>query len=158
MTLPGKYIALASLAFMLHLAGSSAFAQESKLGVFITVKYSKKCENQAVNIENKKFCLAPQPVLTKVDLSYITEIKLDLAMQSYFTLVFTENGASKLRNLAVGFPNSQIVLVVDKQIIGFLKDLDQLRSNSLKMTAGVQYGSNVEFVHEKLRAFLPVKK
>lgn len=145
---------------LLLFSGSAhhVFAQESRLGVYITVKYSKKCENQVVNIEHKKFCLAPQPVLTQIDLSYITEIKLDLAMQSYFTLVFTENGAAKLRNLAIGFPNSEIVLVVDKQIIGFLTDLDQLRSNTLKMTAGVKYGNNVEYVHEKLRAFLPVKK
>jgi hypothetical protein len=134
------------------------FAQESKLGVYITVKYSRKCENQATTIENKKFCLAAQPVLTKVDLSYITEIKLDLAMQPYFTLVFTENGATKLRNLAIAFPNTEIVLVVDKEIIGFLTNLDQLRSNSLKMTAGKQFGDNVEFVHEKLKAFLPVRK
>jgi hypothetical protein len=26
------------------------------------------------------------------------------------------------------------------------------------MTAGVQYKGNVEFVHERLKAFLPVKK
>jgi hypothetical protein len=158
MDLSLKNIVLVSFFFLVGVMTESAFAQESKLGVYLTVKFSKKCENQVVNIDNKKFCLAAQPVLTKVDLSYITEIKLDLAMQSYFTIVFTENGASKLRNLAVGFPNSQIVLVVDKQIIGFLTDLDQLRSNSLKMTAGAQSGSNVEYVHEKLRAFLPVKK
>ncbi|HEY0654681.1 MAG TPA: hypothetical protein VGD65_16205 [Chryseosolibacter sp.] len=153
----GQYIAALTLVTV-FITMNSAFGQESKLGVYITVKYSKKCENPAVNIENKKFCLAPQPVLTKIDLAYMTEIKLDLAMQKYFTLVFTENGAEKLRNLAIGFPNTQIVLVVDDLIIGFLKDLDQLRSNSLKMTAGIQYGNNVEFVHEKLKAFVPVKK
>jgi hypothetical protein len=156
--LSSKHIASISLVLALLVTGGIACAQESKLGVFITVKYSKKCENQVVDFANKKYCLAPQPVLTKVDLSYITDIKLDLGMQPYFMLVFTENGATKLRNLAVGFPNAQIVLVVDKLIIGFLKDLDQLRTNSLKMTAGAEYESNVEFVHDKLKAFMPVKK
>jgi hypothetical protein len=158
MNLWSKIIAVVSLVLAILSPGSTALAQESKLGVFITVKYSKKCENQVVDFVNKKFCLAPQPVLTKEDLSYITDIKLDLGMQPYFMLVFTENGVTKLRNLALGFPNTQIVLVVDKLIIGFLKDLDQLRTNSLKMTAGSEYESNVEFVHEKLKAFLPVKR
>lgn len=150
-----------SAVFCLALAVTSCYtasAQESQLAVYITVKNSKKCENQVVNIDNKKFCLTPQPVLTKIDFSYITEIKLDLAMKPYFTLVFTETGAAKLRKLAIAFPNTEIVLVVDKLIIGSLKDLDKMNTNSLKMTAGVEYQSTVEYVHERLKAFMPVKK
>jgi hypothetical protein len=136
----------------------NAQAQEKKFGVYITVKFKKKCENQVVNLEDKKFCIADQPVLTREDFSYITNIKMDLASQHYFNLVFTEAGATKLRNLSIAFPNTQIVLVVDHLIVGFLKDLDILKYNALKMTAGDQYTNNVEVVHEKLKAVLPVGK
>jgi hypothetical protein len=140
------------------MVASQARAQDKRFGVFITVKYKKKCENQVVSLENKKFCIADQPVLKREDLSYITDIKLDLASQHYFNLVFTEAGATKLRNLSIAFPNTQIVLVVDQTIVGFLKDLDILKSNVLKMTAGEQYTNNVEVVHEKLKSVLPVRK
>lgn len=152
------HIAVSALILAFCLSSATAFAQSPTVGIYLTVKFNKKCENQVLNFEGKKFCLAPQPVLMVEDLSYITDIKIDLGNKSYFTLVFTENGGQKLRNLAVAFPNTQIVLVVDKLIVGFLRDLDVLKSNSLKMTAGVGPGETVEYVHEKLRAVLPVRK
>lgn len=145
------------------LFAGNAFAQEPEppqepaIGIYITVKYNKKCENQVVNFDDKKFCLAAQPVLTVKDLSHISTIKIDLANQSYFSLVFTEAGEQKLRNLSVAFPNTEIVLVVDKLIVGFLTNLETLRGNSLKMTAGAGSAQNVEFVHNKMKAVLPVK-
>lgn len=132
-------------------------AQESTVGIYITVKFSKKCENQVTNFDDKKFCLAAEPVLTLKDLSHISRIKVDLANRSYFSLVFTEDGAKKLKNLSIAFPNTEIVLVVNKRIIGFLTDLEALRSTSLKMTASPGSTQNVEFVHEKLKAVLPEK-
>jgi hypothetical protein len=138
-------------------AQDSTIVQQPTVGIYITLKFNKKCENQVVNFDNKKFCLAAQPVLTVDDISHISAIKIDLANQSYFSLVFTEDGVKKLKNLSIAFPNTQIVLVVDKLIVGFLTDLDSLRSNSLKMTAGSGSTQNVEFVHDKMKAVLPVK-
>jgi hypothetical protein len=138
-------------------AQDSTIVQQPTVGIYITLKFTKKCENQVVNFDNKKFCLTAQPVLTVDDLSHISAIKIDLANQSYFSLVFTEGGVKKLKNLSIAFPNTQIVLVVDKLIVGFLTDLDSLRSNSLKMAAGSGSAQNVEFVHDKMKAVLPVK-
>jgi hypothetical protein len=151
-------ILLVTLAVLaLGTSTSISLAQNAQVGVYITVKYKKKCAHQVLNLDKKKFCLADQPVLTADDLSYISTIKIDLANQSYFSLVFTEDGVKKLKNLSIAFPNTQIALVVDKTIVGFLTNLETLRSNSLKMTAGTGSPESVEFVHEKLRAVLPVK-
>ena len=149
---------IAIILLILAAPGHACWGQKPTLGVYITVKYSKKCENPAVNLDDKKFCLAAQPVLTIEDISHITPIYIDLANQSYFNLVFKESGVAKLKNLSIAFPNTQIVLVIDKLIVGFLKDLDVLRSNTLKMTAGIQSTRNVDFVHEKMKAVLPVRK
>jgi hypothetical protein len=135
-----------------------AFTQPSEVGVYVTVKKKKKCENEVVSIINEKYCLAPLPVLTKQDFASITEIKLDLANQRYFTLAFTENGATKLRNLAVAFPNNEIVMVIDNLVVGVLTNLELLKSNTLKMTDGGAPGNNVQLVHEKLSALIPVRK
>ena len=133
----------------------SAVAQTSKVGIYITVKYKRKCENPATSLDEKKYCLAPQPVLTIDDISHVTPINLDLANQRYFNLVFKESGVAKLKNLSIAFPNATIVLVADNLILGFLKDLDVLRFNTLKMTADPRSEKNVDFVHDKLKAFLP---
>lgn len=139
------------------MGAQESIAQQPTIGVYITVKYSKKCENPVTSFENEKFCLTAEPVLTQKDLSHISTIKLDLANRAYFSLVFTEDGAKKLKNLSIGFPNTQIVLVVDKEIVGFLTDLETLRSNSLKMAAVDGSTQNVEFVHGKLKSVLPVR-
>jgi hypothetical protein len=149
-------IALLTIAFCV--SALPAFGQGSTVGVYLTFKNKKRCQNQAVNLEEKKYCLAPQPVLTSDDMSHITAINTDLTNQLYFNLVFKESGVAKLKNLSKAFPNSQIVLVVDKIIVGFLKDLDVLKSNQLKMTAGTEPGKDLEFVHEKLKGVLPIRK
>lgn len=139
------------------MSAMNSFGQKPNVGIYFTIKYHKKCPNQVIDLNEKKFCLADEPVLSLQDLSYISTIKLDLANRSYFSLVFTEEGAKKLKNLSVAFPNTEIVLVVDKLIVGFLTNLETLRSNSLKMSADQRSGQNVEFVHEKLKEALPVK-
>jgi hypothetical protein len=143
---------------MLFAMFHSAYTQPSEVGIYITVKAKRKCQNQLLDVDGKKYCLAPLPVLTTKDLSYISDIKLDLANRKYFNLVFTEAGAVKLKHLSLAYPNTQIALVVDKLIIGFLSELERLKTNAIKITSNNESEDNVEFVHEKLKYIIPVRK
>jgi hypothetical protein len=157
MRLPQITIAIV-FGMALNLSAQNPIQPPPEIGVYITVKFKKKCENQVTNADNKKFCLAPLPVLTSADISYITEMKLDLLSQPFFNLVFTEAGATKLRNLSKAFPDTEIALVVDSVVIGFLVDLDLLKSNMLKMTAARGSTTSIDWVHAKLATALPVRK
>jgi hypothetical protein len=152
------HLSITILFLTLSLSTLTSVAQTSPIGIYVSVKTKKRCENPVIGLDNKKVCLAPQPVLTLDDISHISPMKIDLANQSYFNLVFTEAGASKLRSLSIAFPNTKIVLVVDKTVVGVLKDLDVLKSNVLKMTGSTEPGKNLEFVYEKLKTALPVRK
>jgi hypothetical protein len=67
----------------------------------------------------------------------------------------TEAGLSKLKNLAIAFPNQQIVVVVDGTLIGYLSDLNRLRSPYIKIGSSDGSLQNIEMIHKKLKVVRP---
>lgn len=132
-------------------------AQPSQVGIYITVKTKKKCNNEVLTADSKKICLAPLPVLTSKDILYLTDMKVDLANQKYFNLVFTEAGAVKLKNLSIAYPNTEIVLVIDKLIVGYLTNLQFFKSNVLRMSYDDGDGDDIDMVHERLKNIITVR-
>lgn len=135
-----------------------SMAQNAEIGVFLTVKNKKNCEHQLTSSDEKKICLAPQPVITGDDFAYITELENDVDHKPYFSIAFTELGVKKLKNLDTAFPNNDLAMVVDNVIIGFIKNLDILRGNKIRISGEGQGKLTIQAIHEKLSRFLDVRK
>lgn len=135
----------------------TAHAQASTFGVYMTANSRKQCAQKLENFDKKKICLVAQPILKLEDISHITAMRLDLGNQPYFSLVVTEQGLTKLKGVAIAFPNQQVAVVVDNIVIGFLTDLDRLKSTSIKMTSNNASQVNLQMVHEKLKTVFPLR-
>jgi hypothetical protein len=154
-----KAMVLKSILFLV-LSGATirAMPQSGSVGVYLTVKNKRNCEHRLPSSDEKKYCVAAQPVITMGDFAYITEIEKDFSNKPYFSIAFTDQGVTKLRNLATALPNNPLALVVDNMIIGFIKNLDVLRNNKLKISGDEQITLTLETIHEKFRKVLTVKK
>lgn len=131
-------------------------AQETSFGIYFTTK-SKNCPKKVATITKKKICVMAQPVVALEDVSHISPIRYDFQNQPYFNIAVTEAGLSKLKNLAIAFPNQQIAVVVDGTLIGYLSDLNRLRSPYIKIGSSDGSLQNIEMIHKKLKVVRPVK-
>ena len=155
---PSALVIKGVIFLLLSVMSIHAVPQVVEIGIFMTVKYDKNCEHRLVSSDDKKFCLAPQPVITADDFAYITELENDVDNIPYFSIAFTEQGVKKLKNLATAFPNNQLAMVVDNEIIGFIKNLDVLRNNKLRISGEGHVKLTLAVIHEKLSKVLSVKK
>ena len=147
----------AKLYFDSQVPGETTFLQHVDIGIFVTIKFTKKCEYKLLTLNNRKICVTSQPVLTVNDFAYITEIKKDPAGTYYFNLGFSDQGFIKLKKLSAAFPDTQLALVINNTIVGFIKNLDVLRNKTLKIDATSDGKTGLEAIHEKLLKALPVK-
>ena len=143
-------------AFMI-LPATTAYPQDELDGIFVTAS-SKNCAQELVTFQKEKICIASKPIIPISDFAYITKLKTDLNHSLYFNLVFTPAGYDKIKTLSSGLPSAQFVLVVKKQIVGLVKNIDMLNTRVLKIDAGAGSKVELQLVHETLKMVLPMKE
>jgi len=131
-------------------------AQGTTFGIYMTTG-SKNCPKKVTTITKKKICVMAQPVLALEDVAHISSIRYDFKNQPYFNITVTESGHSKLKSLAIAFPNQQIAVVVDDTLIGYLSDLDRLRGPYIRIGSSDGSLEDVQMIHQKLKLVRPVK-
>lgn len=147
---------LVALFALMILPATTAYPQDELDGIFVTAS-NKNCGQELVTFQKEKICIASKPIIPITDFAYITDLKTDLNQTLYFNLVFTPPGYDKIKKLSSGLPNAQFVLVVKKQVIGWVKNIDLLNTRVLKIGAGVGSNAELQLVHETLATVLPVK-
>jgi hypothetical protein len=110
----------------------TARSQETSTGIFLTTKIKKNCQNILFTNDKKtKVCVTMNPIISVKDFVYITDIKKDIDNRHSFSLIFSNEGYEKLKKLYAQLPNSEFALVVEKIVIGYIKNLETIKNKSL---------------------------
>jgi hypothetical protein len=72
--------------------------------------------------------------------------------------VLTEQGYDRLKKLSAELPETQFVLVADNSVIGFMKNMDVLRSKFLIIDSASPSGDGLDVVRQKLTAIPTLRR
>jgi hypothetical protein len=142
-------------------AAHETAAQENSMGIYLTVKSEKKYNNcpKKLFTRDKKtlVCVTPKPIIAVGDFSYLTEIRNDMAINfSYFNLVLSQQGFDKVKSIIASLPGAELVLVVDENVVGFIKDKNQIVNRSIRLD-GAANSEDVQWLHKRLKEIVKGK-
>jgi hypothetical protein len=99
----------------------TSFQEEETSGIYIVLKPLKKtsCENELkMVIDQAKLCISKKPIVAVDEIAYITAIKYDPIIESYYIDIgFTQEAMVTLQQTYTSLPNTQFALVVDGGIV-----------------------------------------
>ena len=99
----------------------TSFQEEDSSGVYIVIKPLKKttCENELkMVIDQAKLCISKKPIVSVEQIEYITAIKYDPVIESYYIDIgFNVDARGKLYQTYTSLPNTQFALVVDDGVV-----------------------------------------
>lgn len=99
----------------------SSFQEEDSSGLYIVMKPLKKtsCENELkMVVDQTKLCISKKPIITVDQIEYITPIKYDPIIESYYIDIgFNRDAMVTLNQTYTSLPNTRFALVVENDIV-----------------------------------------
>lgn len=134
-------------------------AQENSVGIFLTQKLTKNCQNILFTRNKKiKVCTPEKPIIWSEEFAYITEIRIDEAQKlGYFNLFLSQKGYDKIKSVIEQLAGTELVLVVDNTVVGFIKNKDQIVNKSI-LIDGPAHSEELEWVFASLQKTIRPKK
>ena len=115
----------------------TSFQDEETSGIYIVVKPLKKtsCENELkMVIDQAKLCISKKPIVMVDEISYITAIKYDAIIESYYIDIgFTPEAMVTLQRTYTSLPNTQFALVVDSEIVCVFAVKEEIAVKSIRI-------------------------
>jgi hypothetical protein len=133
-------------------------AQENDAGIFLTAEFHKNCKNLRRTRDKKiKVCTPLKPIILPDEFSGITEIQNDNGTNlSYFYLILSQPGYDKLKNIIDQLSETELVLVVDNTVVGFVKNKNQIVNKSLRIDGPLR-SDDVKWVYERLQRVIQLQ-
>jgi hypothetical protein len=149
------------LCILLAAALFEASAQENSVGIYLTVKADRKyntCPKKISTRDTKMpVCVTPKPIITAAEFSHLTEIKNDMGINfSYFNLVLSQQAFDKVKSILASLSDAELVLVVDENVVGFIKAKNQITDRSIQLN-GTANSEDVQWLHERLKEIIKAK-
>jgi hypothetical protein len=115
----------------------ASFQEEESSGIYIVLKPLKKttCENELkMVIDQTKLCISKKPIITVDQIDFITPIKYDPVIESYYIdLGFSPTGMVTLNKTYTSLPNTKFALVVDKDIVCIFTVREEMAVKSVRI-------------------------
>lgn len=127
---------------------SSALAQT---GFFLLLDNQKDCPNVATSLDKKaKFCIAPQPIITRSEFTLISDIGYNPAQtEKYFNLKLTDEAFATLNLVNENFSNKW-ALVIEGRIVGSFDHQEKLYSRVIIVHGRVDT-NEIDWAFDKLK-------
>jgi hypothetical protein len=136
----------------------SSFQEEETSGIYIVLKPLKKtsCENELkMVIDQTKLCISKKPILAVDAISYITAIKYDALIESYYIDIgFTNEGMVTLQRTYTSLPNTQFAMVVDDEIVCVFAVKEEIAVRSIRIGQDAPL-KNLQVIRETLSKIKP---
>jgi hypothetical protein len=115
----------------------TSFQEEDSSGVYIVIKPLKKtsCENELkMVIDQTKLCISKKPIVTVGQIDYITAIKYDPIIESYYIDIgFNPEAMVILNRTYTSLPNTQFALVVDNGVVCVFSVKEEILVKSIRI-------------------------
>ena len=115
----------------------TSFQEEDSSGIYIVLKPLKKtaCENELkMVIDQAKLCISKKPIVTTDQIDFITAIKYDPIIESYYIDIgFSPTAMATLTRTYTSLPNTQFALVVDDGIVCVFSVREEIAVKSIRI-------------------------
>jgi len=135
-----------------------AAAQENSTGIFAIIKLDKKHKTKDYGrrvfnrSHREKFLIPEQPLIASVEFTSVSKITHDLpALLSYFDIIVSAEGMTRLRNTITALPDTELVLLIDNTVFGRIssKSEQDFRYNKITIASPLK-DVDLEWAHGKL--------
>jgi hypothetical protein len=147
---------------LFYLLTPACFAQEQTNGIFATIKidtkhrakdYGRRVFNRS---HREKFLIPDQPLIASIEFTSVSKITHDLpALLSYFDIIVSTEGMTRLRNAITALPDTELVLVIDNTVFGRIssKSEQDFRYNKITIASPLK-DADLEWAHGKLEEMI----
>jgi hypothetical protein len=115
----------------------TSFQEEESSGIYIVLKPLKKttCENELkMVIDQAKLCISKKPIVMVDQIDFITPIRYDPVIESYYIDVgFSPTAMVTLNKTYTSLPNTKFALVVDKDIVCVFTVREEISVKSVRI-------------------------
>jgi len=136
----------------------TSFQEEENSGIYIVLKPLKKtaCENELkMVIDQVKLCISKKPIVMVDEIAYITAIKYDPIIESYYIDIgFSPEAMVTLQQTYTSLPNTQFALVVDSDIICVFTVREEIAVKSIRIGQDAPL-KNLQIIREILSKVKP---
>jgi len=136
----------------------TSFQEEENSGIYIVLKPLKKttCENELkMVIDQVKLCISKKPIVMVDEIAYITAIKYDPIIESYYIDIgFSPEAMVTLQQTYTSLPNTQFALVVDSEIICVFSVREEIAVKSIRIGQDAPL-KNLQIIREILSKVKP---
>jgi hypothetical protein len=136
----------------------TSFNEEETSGIYIVVKPLKKtsCENELkMVIDQAKLCISKKPIVMVDEIAYITAIKYDPIIESYYIDIgFSPEAMVTLQRTYTSLPNTQFALVVDSDIVCVFAVKEEIAVKSIRIGQDAPL-KNLQIIREILSKVKP---
>ena len=134
---------------------STAVAQDSPTGFFVTLESQRRCENKRWNLDNSKsFCLPREPLIADSEFESVGDVVLDTAQNvRYFIIRLSVDGYMALKLMSDKLPDSELALVVQGNVVGVFSTKMKVVSRNFPVysDAGLV---DLKWIHSRIREVL----
>jgi hypothetical protein len=129
--------------------------QENSVGIFLTQKLNKNCQRTLFTPDRKiKVCIPEKPIIWPEEFTGVTEIITDEANDfSSFALLLSHKGHDKIKRVIEQLAETELVLVVDNTVVGFVKNKNQIVNKSIQVN-GTAHSGELKRVFERLQKII----
>jgi len=136
----------------------TSFQEEENSGIYIVLKQLKKttCENELkMVIDQVKLCISKKPIVMVDEIAYITAIKYDPIIESYYIDIgFSPEAMVTLQQTYTSLPNTQFALVVDSDIVCVFAVKEEIAVKSIRIGQDAPL-KNLQIIREILSKVKP---
>ena len=136
----------------------TSFQEEENSGIYIVLKPLKKtaCENELkMVIDQAKLCISKKPIVMVDEIAYITAIKYDPIIESYYIDIgFSPEAMVTLQRTYTSLPNTQFAFVVDNEIICVFAVKEEIAVKSIRIGQDAPL-KNLQIIREILSKVKP---
>lgn len=153
------------LAIILCLLASASYAQKHTTGIFANIKLDKKYKTKGYGrkvynrTHRERFQIPENPLIESAEFQHVSTITHDLQQSlSYFEIVVSTEGMSRLRSSLNALPNTELVLLIDNTVFGRIasKSEADFRYNKITIASPLR-DTNLDWAHQKLDAMIKAR-
>lgn len=126
--------------------------EKANTGFYIMISEKENCLQKFATMDKKQtYCVPRKPILDQSIFVSVTEVKI-LEKRKYIDLYLSVKGMEALKNLVKNLPNATIILVVEDNVIGVLKNKD-IVGRFIRIDSDI-LSRDLEWIHDHISARL----
>lgn len=138
--------------FAIAVLGLWPSQEKATTGFYIMIAEKANCPQQFATLDNRQtYCVPRKPILDQSIFVSVTDVKI-MDKRKYIDLYLSVQGMETLKSLVKNLPNATIILVVEDNVIGVLRNKD-IVGRFIRIDSDI-LSKDLEWIHDHIESNL----